>query len=250
MDKLAVSHPLLTLSGGIVIVLLLRRLATKKPKYLPGPTGVPLLGNLFQIPETNSWEVYTRWKDIYGQCSIVVSEGRTQLIHTSSRRRNVSHSNGKPHCRPQLISSMCRPPREAVRHLLRPAVEHDDQPTVRIPLLRIPASRTFRLITGDPYSMGWWQAVTMAPYGDRWRRFRRITAQAMRKGAVEQYWPSQEREVKRFLGSLIAAPEKYLANFRLCVGYPRGVSSSYRSLSQCRGPSVDEKRVWARLTDC
>ncbi|KAF8878002.1 cytochrome P450, partial [Infundibulicybe gibba] len=40
----------------------------------------------------------------------------------------------------------------------------------------------------------------------------------MRKGAVQQYWPGQEREVRRFLGSLMTEPERFLSNFRFASG--------------------------------
>ena len=55
----------------------------------------------------------------------------------------------------------------------------------------------------------------MAPYNERWRRFRRITAQSMRKDAIKQFHPIQEREVARYLGSLLKDTDNYMANFRL-----------------------------------
>jgi len=55
----------------------------------------------------------------------------------------------------------------------------------------------------------------MAPYNDRWRRFRRICAQSMRKDAVKNFHPIQEREVGRYLGTLLKDPDHYMQNFRL-----------------------------------
>ncbi|KIM45541.1 hypothetical protein M413DRAFT_442214 [Hebeloma cylindrosporum] len=66
--------------------------------------------------------------------------------------------------------------------------------------------------------MGWSQAVVMAPYNDRWRRFRRICAQSMRKDAVKHFHPIQEREVGRYLGTLLKDPEHFMENFRLTAG--------------------------------
>lgn len=65
--------------------------------------------------------------------------------------------------------------------------------------------------------MGWSQAVFMAPYNDRWRRFRRLTTAAMRKDAAHQFHPVQEREVGRYLDSLVKDPEHFMENFRLCA---------------------------------
>ena len=35
-------------------------------QYPPGPRGLPLLGNLFDIPQRAPWETYTRWGKQYG----------------------------------------------------------------------------------------------------------------------------------------------------------------------------------------
>ena len=37
-----------------------------KLRYPPGPRGIPLLGNLFDIPQRAPWETYTRWGKQYG----------------------------------------------------------------------------------------------------------------------------------------------------------------------------------------
>lgn len=65
--------------------------------------------------------------------------------------------------------------------------------------------------------MGWSQAVVMAPYNDRWRRFRRMTTAAMKKDSTKQFHPVQEKEVGGFLGSLLKDPEHFMENFRLWV---------------------------------
>ena len=35
-------------------------------QYPPGPRGLPILGNLFDIPRRAPWETYTRWGKQYG----------------------------------------------------------------------------------------------------------------------------------------------------------------------------------------
>jgi len=65
------------------------------------------------------------------------------------------------------------------------------------------------------FRMGWSQAVVMAPYGDRWRRFRKICAQSMRKDIIKHFHPVQEREVGRYLGTLLDDPDHFMENFRL-----------------------------------
>lgn len=36
----------------------------------PGPKQLPLLGNLFDIPQGKSWEVYAEWAKQYGESYI------------------------------------------------------------------------------------------------------------------------------------------------------------------------------------
>jgi hypothetical protein len=42
------------------------RQARAKGRQLPGPNGVPLLGNIFDIPENFQWFIFTEWKKVYG----------------------------------------------------------------------------------------------------------------------------------------------------------------------------------------
>jgi hypothetical protein len=35
-------------------------------RYPPGPRGLPLFGNIFDIPQYSPWETYTRWGKRYG----------------------------------------------------------------------------------------------------------------------------------------------------------------------------------------
>ncbi|KAF8878000.1 cytochrome P450 [Infundibulicybe gibba] len=178
MDQYNLSQPFLTLCGAVVAALALRFLVVtlKRPKYLPGPRGVPFFGNLFQIPTANSWELYAKWRNTYGDAIYVTAMGNPIVVLNSYQA--------------------------CVDLLEKRSDVYSDRPV--------------SIMAGE--LMGWRQAATLVPYNDRWRRFRRITAQAMRKGAVQQYWPGQEREIRRFLGSLITEPEKFIANFRFAAG--------------------------------
>jgi hypothetical protein len=53
-------------------------------QYPPGPRGLPVLGNLFDIPQRAPWETYTRWGKQYGM----------QLAHSSAQKRNITNGSG------------------------------------------------------------------------------------------------------------------------------------------------------------
>ncbi|KAF8885508.1 cytochrome P450 [Infundibulicybe gibba] len=180
MDQLNLSQPFLTLCKAVIAALVLRFLAVtlRRPKYLPGPRGLPFFGNLFQIPNAHSWETYAKWRETYGD-AIYVSALGSSIVVLNSYEACVDILEK----RSNLYSD--RPVSVVASHL-----------------------------------MGWQRSVTLAPYTDRWRRFRKIMAQALRKEVVKQYWPGQEREIRRFLGLLIAEPdpERCLHNFRFAAG--------------------------------
>lgn len=57
-----------TLGLGIAALLVVRIIASwlKKPNYLPGPSRLPFIGNVLQMPESEAWVQYKKWGEQYG----------------------------------------------------------------------------------------------------------------------------------------------------------------------------------------
>lgn len=57
-----------TFGVGLMAIIAMRLIATRlrRPKYLPGPPRLPLVGNLFQMPESEAWVTYRKWAETYG----------------------------------------------------------------------------------------------------------------------------------------------------------------------------------------
>lgn len=55
----------LSLSLVGICILVLRKI---KPHYkrLQGPKGLPIIGNIFDLPVSHEWLIYTRWAQKYG----------------------------------------------------------------------------------------------------------------------------------------------------------------------------------------
>lgn len=54
-------------------------------QYPPGPRGLPVLGNLFDIPQRAPWETYTRWGKQYGEVTSISVLGRLVVFINSAR---------------------------------------------------------------------------------------------------------------------------------------------------------------------
>ena len=65
------AFPALDVGLGILFLVVLWRLVSRKtPSMPPGPRGLPLLGNVLNMPTTESWLVFAEWAKIYGMSSI------------------------------------------------------------------------------------------------------------------------------------------------------------------------------------
>jgi hypothetical protein len=96
---------LILAAGGLLAVLLLNAVIVRKHqklppgcKAIPGPPGLPLLGNLHQIPSDYPWRKFKEWSDIYGpimevklgsQSLIVLSNDETarELLERRGQKR-------------------------------------------------------------------------------------------------------------------------------------------------------------------
>ncbi|KAJ7756749.1 hypothetical protein DFH07DRAFT_470877 [Mycena maculata] len=54
----------------------------RKPRhpFPPGPRGVPLIGNLIDMPLSNPWEKFSKWSGLYGDVVYVEVLGRPIIL--------------------------------------------------------------------------------------------------------------------------------------------------------------------------
>ena len=86
----------------VILVLYRSRRGTRNLPLPPGPKGLPILGNILQIPGEKPWKVYNDWKNIYGEpTSSLRFSVLSWLIFDSSRRYNLPRSSWPIHTNSQ-----------------------------------------------------------------------------------------------------------------------------------------------------
>lgn len=70
---------------AVLVVFLQKRRNPSGLPYPPGPKGLPLLGNIFDIPKQSPWKVYAQWAKQYGDIISVQAMGQTIVIINSAK---------------------------------------------------------------------------------------------------------------------------------------------------------------------
>ncbi|KAL1690796.1 cytochrome P450 [Schizophyllum commune] len=67
--------------------------------------------------------------------------------------------------------------------------------------------------------VGWRNTLVLLPYGDRFRRFRRLFHQSIgTRASIKQFHPAEEIETRRFLRRVLAQPDALAAHIRKTAG--------------------------------
>lgn len=81
--QLAVIVPVFVFAVDVIRRFIQGKLERKGLPLPPGPTQIPILGNVLSIDREKPWETYTEWHAVYGE-----------LYHPVSHLQHVEHTIG------------------------------------------------------------------------------------------------------------------------------------------------------------
>ncbi|KAJ3821601.1 cytochrome P450 [Lentinula raphanica] len=162
------------------LAILRRIFNSSKPPPLslpPGPKGLPLVGNILDMPTEKEWETFAQWGDAFGDICSVTVLGQPLIILNSTK--------------------------VAVDLLDKRSSIYSDRPVLQM--------------GGE--LCGWKNTLVLLPYGDRFKRFRKLFHNLIGSQAImRQYFPAQELESKKFLRKVLAEPDDLQAHVRRLAG--------------------------------
>ncbi|KAK0446305.1 cytochrome P450 [Armillaria borealis] len=123
---------------GVLLLHRFTRRSLDRRRLPPGPKGLPLIGNLWDVPAEYPWLTYARWADTYGDILYLDTPGNPTVVLNSTqvrdgplrktRHRRMVHQYFQPRAVPTyypaqmratlvLLQQLHKSPDEFVRHV-------------------------------------------------------------------------------------------------------------------------------------
>ena len=159
----------------------------------PGPKGLPLVGNILDMPVEREWLTFARWGEVWGSL-----EFQSTLI-------NLCQLNTF------ILGDIC-----SVTVLGQPIIIINSAEVACDMLDKksaIYSDRPVLQMAGE--LVGWKHTLVLLPYGDRFRRYRRLFHRLIGSQAVvKRFFPGEELEARRFLRRVLMRPNDLAAHVR------------------------------------
>ncbi|KAG5654671.1 hypothetical protein H0H81_009920 [Sphagnurus paluster] len=143
----------------------------------PGPKGLPLIGNVLDMPSEKEWLTFAQWGEQWGDISSITVLGQPMIILNSAKA--------------------------AYEMLDKKSPIYSDRPVLQM----------------GGNLVGWKNTLVLLPYGDRFRRFRRMFHGVIgSRASMKNFAQIEEAETHRFLGRVLTKPSDLSAHIRHTAG--------------------------------
>ncbi|KAL4256724.1 cytochrome P450 monooxygenase [Pleurotus pulmonarius] len=171
--RAALSDPIIVLLLGAFVVLWSTR-SSSGYKRIPGPRGLPLIGNLLQWPTSKPWLVFDKWHKEYQSDIISVNLAGLKIVVLGSMKRATD------------------------LHEKRSAL-YANRPHM---------TALVEIMNFEDCLFAFHQ------YGPQWRLHRKLFNDHFQAHAIPRYHPSMIREAHILAQQVLRAPEKILQHLR------------------------------------
>ncbi|KAH7320356.1 cytochrome P450 [Rhizoctonia solani] len=177
LTSLQEHYPTICLTSSLALALLWTLKNRKKQNYPlpPSPKSDPLIGHLRILPSVDEHVAYKKWGD----------ELKSDIISLNIMGQIIIVLNSA----------------EAANEILgRRAAIYSDRPQLQM--------------VRNENLTGWGKNTAFLPYGERWRKQRRMTHEVLHKKASEEFWPAVTRQSRLALQRLLDRPQAYSDEFK------------------------------------
>jgi hypothetical protein len=191
-------------------------LLAKKPSpapFPPGPKGLPLLGNIADLPQSQPGVTFTKWGETYGASMQTISSilPMTPLLFLHSPLANCFCIGSIVHVSALGQSIIIlNDVQQAFNMLDKRSSLYSDRPTLTM---------AGRLV-------GWDNSTVLLPFGDTWKEHRRMFAQFMgTPSKVDAFADVLQGEAHSYLHRILTDPAEWVVHGRRCVFCPQFLRS-------------------------